>query len=261
MRLPLLHRLLAALLLSGGLMAPDLADAADPQAPTVQVSASRPNRTHFTDRGVTIPLWVEHTALDLVRLTDRSRIDLFTDDTGRDLRETAERRRGPITGRRWLDDARRFRIDLSGKAAGAEATSVRVKGTLVFDAASKRKRERSEPGDLAAGTTFEIAGRTFRIMTLMVQPDTPADSKARTLVLTTTDDTADVAEVRFLGAEGEVLPGRDYGRSTGRFGAVRSTTWNYHMAEPPARIRIELALYDGIRTIEVPFDVTQPIVR
>lgn len=205
--------------------------------------------------GVTVVLQVAHPGGGLIGFDeDGSKLDAFTDDQGNSL--VIERdfvNDGFSAFPRFSSDAKVALVELN--AAGipaAKARELRAKGTLVFRRATKPATVRQENVSLKKGTQFEVGPFKFKIENAG-KPDWGEEPLA--VELQSQQNLDAIKAVKFLDAQGQAIESNRAGR--GSFGMPGSMTYSveYNLAREVETVTMEIAYWENIETVEVPFDL------
>lgn len=185
---------------------------------------------------------------------DASKVDAFTDDQGNSLIE--ESGFGQIQGFAWFRSSAKgdiATIDVNGrKTPGKGATSLRVKGKLVFQAASKQSTHRHTKAAVAKGTKVK-AGPIAGEISETGKPqwgDEPLQ-----IELKFKGELPPIAEVRFFDAQGKRIESSSAGGSRMSFLNNVTTTKSYTLSKKVPSVTVEFVVWDDVETVELPLNL------
>ncbi|MDJ0974916.1 MAG: hypothetical protein QNJ98_10690 [Planctomycetota bacterium] len=202
--------------------------------------------------GTELTLLVVNPTGGLFQLQQSSSLDALTDDRGTDLVGSRQRHDRPVGRMQATSDGRYMLVRLKGKLRPARGSkAVHAKGRLVFKRATKSSKVETASIAVKAGTTFELAGRTYTIQ--HVTPQKGREAIAITLASKQGFDA--IKSLRILGADGKAI--EHSGGFSGRFGSSgsRMSTEVLFLEAKPDTIRIAAEVWSDLHDIEVPFDL------
>ncbi|RMF70882.1 MAG: hypothetical protein D6744_18795 [Planctomycetota bacterium] len=206
--------------------------------------------------GTTIALLLRQPAGGLIAIeTDDSRLEAFRDDTGGDLLTGDDSYFGPFGSFPDVSDDQTLALfELSGPGMpAANAKTVTAKGVLKVKQATKSAKARTENVVLAPETKFEVGDYAFVITE--VGESEWSDAKL-SLTLKTKQDINAVRAMRFFDADGAEIKADVEGSSSMRFGSNVTFEVSYGLAKKVANATIEIDVWQDLKTIDLPFEVS-----
>lgn len=207
--------------------------------------------------GVRIDVLVTSDEGGIIKLDDKkSRISKLVDDKGTDLLKKASGNDdsfggfGPIGPfAKVSKDMKACLLNVDGKnvpAAGAK--SLQLEGNFVLVVGKGKEVVKQENVELRKGASFKLGGIGFKI-DAAGKPD--FGDAAMQLALSTKEGPK-VAHVRFLDGAGKEIEAKPAGSSAMSFGDDTSYSWNYDFKQELKAATIEVTLWKGVASLDVP---------
>lgn len=205
--------------------------------------------------GTEVKLLINAKGKGLIKLDkDASKVTAFTDDKGNNL--ISGKGFGSFEGFAWFrasKDGKVATIDVTGrKTPGKGASSLVIKGKLVFQAASKKSTHRHTKAALVKGTKIK-AGPVNCEISEAGKPDWGDSEWSVTLKFD--GERPPISELRFLDAKGNELKSSSAGSSRTKIFSKVTSTMRYRIDKKVPAATIEFVLWDDIETVVLPLDM------
>ena len=182
---------------------------------------------------------------------DDSTLTKFSDDKGTNLIVEEFGRRGFGAFPKVSKDGKAGMISLTTpRVPAAGASEVQAAGFIFITAASSKKTEKTELLDFKKGTVFKVGKISFTMTKAAV------DTDETEVELETNNDIKELASLRFIGGNGEVLPSDRQGFSSMGFSGARTMTIDYSVKGVHPKVIIEAEIWQDAKEVKIPFDLT-----
>jgi len=190
-----------------------------------------------------------------------SELTEFKDDTGKSLLRGTDSGFGEgIKGfASFSDDGKAMMFEVESTKLPADgARALKAKGTIAIRTASGEATERSGEISVKEGEELSIGEISF-VLGDFGKPQWSQKGYPFSLALKAKQELGSIREVRFLDKEGDPIAHENGSRNSMRMVNSVSEEWYFNFPEKPESFVVELVLFTGQETIEVPFDVTASI--
>ncbi|XOF34680.1 MAG: hypothetical protein ACL93V_05150 [Candidatus Electrothrix sp. YB6] len=199
--------------------------------------------------GTTLALAVEAPKDKKIIELDDSKCSLtqFTDDRNRNLMDGIYWGSWPKTS----EDGSAALIEVSSKnRPSQDASRLTAKGTLHLRVADSVQTEKIEALKLEAGTEVKVAGEEIKVLKV--------EKEDRYVALTfQLTDNINLDKVRFTTADGKPVDAS--GRNTSSDGSVVHVIYYLEMESIPETLNLEMEVWQGAETLDLPFEITAGI--
>ena len=206
--------------------------------------------------GVRLDLLATSDEGGIIKLDDKkSKISKLADDKGTDLLKKPAGADDGFSGfgpigpfAKVSKDGKACLLSVEGKSVpAAGAKSLQLEGTIVV-IVGKGKEAAKENVEFRKGATFKLAAIGFKIDSV----GKPDFGDAAMQIQLSTKEGSKVASVRFLDAGGKEIDAKPAGSSAMTFGDDTSYSWNYDFKQEIKAATIEVTLWKGVASLDIP---------
>ncbi|GJM23695.1 MAG: hypothetical protein DHS20C16_01100 [Phycisphaerae bacterium] len=207
--------------------------------------------------GTSIAMLVQQPAGGLISFdSDASKIESFTDDKGKDLLKSSSDFGMPALPMSpdISDGGKEVIIEVNGGQTPTKgATSLKVKGKLVFKAATQKKSYTHKNLEIKADATIE-AGPIPLTIGSAGKPEWGEEPLE--IVLKAKKRLDEVASIKFLDADGKEIESNESGSMTMAFGEDVSVERSYALGKKVDKVTVEISYWTDMKALEIPVDLT-----
>lgn len=188
--------------------------------------------------------------------SDASKIESFTDDKGKDLLKSSSDFGMPALPMSpdFSEDGKAVIIEVNGGQTPAKgATSLNVKGKLIFKAATQKKSYTHKDLELKADAKVN-AGPIEMTIGRAGKPEWGEEPLE--IVLQAKKRLDEIASIRFLDADGKEIESSPSGSMTMAFGDDVSVERSYALTKKVDKVTVEISYWTDMKDLEVPLDLT-----
>ena len=207
--------------------------------------------------GTTVAVLIQRPASGLIKFDENaSKIDVFSDEQGKTLIAKKDSFFDKDFGAfpKISTDGKTAMIDIKANGVpGKDSRSIRIKGTLVFKAATKKQVFKQAGVALQKGTQIS-AGPLPLTISAAGKPEWGKDPLQVTFQRSNNFDS--LASVRFLDGQGHDIKSSNGGSSSGKFMGATRYTQSYNLETKVSTATIEFTCWEDMAEIKIPVDLT-----
>ncbi len=182
----------------------------------------------------------------------KSSLSVFSDDQGGNL-QPEKKFFGPFSFPKASQDGKALSVGIkTDKTPKAGAQKMKVKGELMVKIGTEKKTHQGEVFDLSKESEQNVGGLKIKVSKLEKANFGNAGFEFE---IKSKGDLSQIASIQFSDAQGKKIETDKNGSSS--FGDGKMTQWtrSYRLKKKEEKVRLEIELWDNLKTVSVPLDL------